>query len=210
MEYSFLAVHPRIRFTPTEGPAANQTCGPHYVSCGGVAPSAPGPTGKPPNWGVSLCWDSAPRWERPRKTFTLARRGTERRSRRSLFPASAGGHLFPALHLICPHKKSGRQLLSPCCYLCAAPGSSLTRRTRLCLRFFRACEDKLSSLGLRPSTPQAFGKGLTETFNALRVWFTALFGPAASLSFFLHSVACGGVGCRGTPLPLRVWVYSFG
>ena len=32
--------------------------------------------------------------------------------------------------------------------------------------------------------------------------FTALFGPAASLSFFLHSATCGGVGCRGTPLPL--------
>ncbi|SDB04459.1 hypothetical protein SAMN02910317_00133 [Ruminococcaceae bacterium FB2012] len=39
---------PRERFTPTEGSAANQICGPNYVSCGGIAPSALGPTGKPP------------------------------------------------------------------------------------------------------------------------------------------------------------------
>ena len=167
-----LAVHPRIRFTLTEGPAANQTCGPHYVSCGGVAPSALGPIGKPPNWGVSLCWDSAPRWERPRKTFTLARRGTERRS---LFPASAGGQRFPALRMVCPRKKEQENYVVSLLFSCAAPGSSLTRRTRLCLelrwgsapvparalpRFFRACEEKLTPPGLpRP--------GLR---NALRVW----------------------------------------
>ena len=69
----------------------------------------------------------------------------------------------------------------------------------------------------RPGSPRIWGVSLCRDSsptlragrNALRVWVTALCGPAATLSIFLHSVACGGAGCRGTPLPLRGWVYSF-
>ena len=89
----------------------------------------------------------------------LARRGTERRSRWSLFPASAGGHLSPALSMICPRKKEQENGFVSLLFYCAAPGSSLTRRVGLC-----PTPCKGSALD-----PQAFGKGLTETFNALRV-----------------------------------------
>ena len=160
---------PRERFTPTESSAANQICGPNYVSC---------------------------------------------ECRRTL---------FPALRMVCPRQKMRSDGFCALLLSSAAPGSSLraewdavpifpslTRENCPCRgsapvparappRFFRACEEKLSS----PGQPRP---GLR---NALRVWFTALFGPAASLSCFLHSVACGGVGCRGTPLPLRVWIYNF-
>ena len=61
-----------------------------------------------------------------------------------------GRTAFPgAEYDLSTQKRVGKQLRFPTLFLCSA-GVVASRRTRLCLRFFRACEDKLSSLGPAP------------------------------------------------------------
>ena len=115
----------------------------------------------------------------------------------SLFPASAGGHLSPALSMICPRKKRVEKLLRfPTLFF-------LQRRGR---RLRAEWGSAPHPAGASPRPRQ--GYRALDRGTRFAVWFTALFSPAANLSFFLHSVACGGVGCRGTPLLTSLSAYS--
>ena len=216
-------MHPRIGAALLKGFAANQTCGSHYVSCGGVAPSAlgPGAIGKPPKRGVSIRWDSAPTFGAGKNAAPLWLVGGRKDAcplrvlavscecRRTPFPG--------AEYDLSTQKRVGKQLRFPTLFLCSAgvvadaPSGTLSHAllgpAPDPAKGYRAlgwaeCASRLdlplcSAPPLRylfsctPLLAAALGAGARPCRFA--VWFTALFGPAASLSCFLHSVACGGV-----------------
>ena len=120
------------------------------------------------------------------------------RSLRSLaVSCKCGRSTFPALHFVCPCSFSLCLYCDALLLLCAAPdclaaASQVGRCPTLCK-------------GHCPLTPQAFGKGLTETFNALRVWVYSFVRPRR-FAFFCptYSALSASTALHGAPsLPPR-------
>ena len=108
----------------------------------GASEGVRGRSESPRNWACAYVGFPLHRYGRSRKPgrFSVCalhsvRCRTERRSfasLHSLFPASAGGHFFPALSMICPRKKEQGNYVVSLLFFCAAPESSLARRVGRC------------------------------------------------------------------------------
>ena len=170
-----------------------------------------GPTGKPPNRGVNLCWKSA-----------LMLRAGQVPDLRSSNSSSGDGKTLVTLAVSC---ECGRTPFPGAEY-----GLSTQKRVEKLLRFptlffcsagVVACAPSgalpHTLLGPAPDPSKGYRARFILSLRKIKlgwaecrfaVWFSAFDSPAASLSFFLHSVAWGGVGCRGTPLLTSLSAYS--
>ena len=150
-----------------------------------------GATGKPPNWGVSLRWDSALPFGAGQDAAPLRLIGGRKDAPAGRCFLRVQEDTFPgAGYDLSTQKRVEKRLLCPTFYECSAgvvayaPNEALPRAPQgLCPDFSELARKNCPRQGLpRP--------GLR---NALRVWIRTFDRPAASLSIFLHSAACGGI-----------------